>query len=176
MLTDPNVDSPANIDAAVRLFSHCCLAALIQSPIYTYVCICIFLLALLSTIYHLITRFVSNRKCSARTPRSSERWCPGVSKDHRKWRRDMSTNAPQCVLVAVFELLANPVLRKSPQSGCNPALNFCQYSFMLQATSHDSRTATTLSARNCWSSCITCTKNKSHFAFVQSQNNGTKMH
>ena len=37
MLTDPNVDSPANIDAAVRMFSHCCLAALIQSPIYTYV-------------------------------------------------------------------------------------------------------------------------------------------
>ena len=52
MLTDPNVDSPANIDAAVRLCSHCFLAALIQSPVYTYVCVymCLFLLALLSTL------------------------------------------------------------------------------------------------------------------------------
>jgi hypothetical protein len=111
MLTDPNVDSPANIDAAVSSLSRCFFSALNESRIYANapMYICIFMCTAF-TQYNSITLFVSNRKCSAKTLRISEKWCPGVSKDHRKWRLNTCTHAPERVLMDIFELLVNPVL------------------------------------------------------------------
>ena len=100
MLTDPNVDSPANIDAAVRP-----LAFLMLGDSHAISCFVLLLNWLVFQFRQfLIDALYSNRKCFARIPKSSERWYPNVLRDHRKWRHKSSTNAPQRVLMDIIQL------------------------------------------------------------------------
>ena len=119
MLTDPNIDSPANIDAAVRthalllhgrphLIPHDCS----RDSIYNY----------LMTSVHF---FPFNRKCSARIPKNSGRWYPSVSRDRRKWHRKTRKRAQQRVCPLPFHL--DGVLQhsyKCDSIGMQPRIKF----------------------------------------------------